>query len=105
MLTPKAKAIQLIDKFFEYVNPWNDDGKASYGMAWKNAKKAALIAVDEIIESRKDDARFDDTLASFSEYHTPHPMYLKYWQEIIQEIEKFFEERECVNEAQNLERI
>ena len=48
-MTPKEKAIELIDKFYDHVNPWNDEGEASYGMAEKNAKKCALIAVDEII--------------------------------------------------------
>ena len=48
-MTPKEKAIELIDKFYDYVNPWNDEGEASYGMAEKNAKKCALIAVEEII--------------------------------------------------------
>ena len=53
------------------------------------AKQCALIAVDEIIRSRRDDGAFDDTLSSSgSEYYTPHPMYLTYWLQVKQEIEK-----------------
>jgi hypothetical protein len=55
----------------------------------EDAKQCALIAVDEIIKSREDDRHFDDTLSSTgSEYYTAHPMYLTYWQEVKQEIEK-----------------
>jgi hypothetical protein len=46
-----------------------------------------LIAVDEIIESRKDDGAFDDTKLG-SEYYTPHPMYLSYWNLVKKEINK-----------------
>jgi methionine synthase II (cobalamin-independent) len=52
------------------------------------AKQCALIAVDEIILSRKDDSQFDDTLwAGGSDIYKMHPMYLNYWQEVKQEIE------------------
>jgi len=45
--------------------------------------------VDEIIKSREDDGAFDDTLSSTSsEYYTAHPMYLTFWLEVKQEIEK-----------------
>jgi hypothetical protein len=52
------------------------------------AIECALVAVDEIILSRKDDSQFDDTLwAGGSDMYTMHPMYLNYWQEVKQEIE------------------
>ena len=55
--------------------------------SFKNAVQCALIAVDEIIESRKDDNRFDDTLFQITtHYITPHPMYLTYWIKVKQEI-------------------
>ena len=55
----------------------------------QRAKQCALIAVDEIILSRKDDNQFDDTLwAKSSNMYSMHPMYLKYWQEVKQELEK-----------------
>jgi hypothetical protein len=76
-MTPKDKALQL---FKSYLNVGMGDG-------W--AKQCALIAVDEIIESRKDDSMFGDTLLSTSsEYYNPHPMYITYWLQVKQEIEK-----------------
>ena len=52
-------------------------------------KDFALIAVDEIIESRKDDRRFDDRLTqSGSEYASLHPMGLSYWLEVEKELKK-----------------
>lgn len=81
-MTPKEKAQELVDKF-----------KLKYEFFTKSfikttAKQSSLIAVDEIILSRKDDNQFDDTLWSGgSDMYTMHPMYLKYWQEVKQEIE------------------
>jgi len=81
-MTPKEKAEQLYDKFLQYV-PAEEEFEHEY------AKKCALIAVDQIIESRKEDGHFDDSLSvTGSEYYTPHPMYLNYWLHVKQEIEK-----------------
>ena len=77
MMTPKEKAVDIFYKYFEATNNHYI------------AKECALIAVDEIILSRKDDSQFDDTLwAGGSDMYTMHPMYLNYWQEVKQEIEK-----------------
>ena len=47
----------------------------------------AMLIVDEIIESRKEDSAFDDRhLANGSDYYTPHPMYFTYWKEVKNEI-------------------
>lgn len=93
-MTPKEKAIELVDKCYQLF-PLQKDVIANVGDLsweydnWKQAKQCALIAVDEIISSRKDDSQFDDTLwAGGSDMYTMHPMYLKYWQEVKQEIEK-----------------
>lgn len=82
-LSPKEKAEQLMEKYYEsYID---DDFYGDYTIA---TKKSSLIAVDEIIESRKEDGSFDDTLlSSGSEYYSPHPMYLTYWLEVKKEIE------------------
>jgi hypothetical protein len=79
-MTPQEKAEELVDKFYPiFTNSVRDT----------LAKQCALKAVDEIIESRKDDGRFDDRLLSTSsEYYTPHPMYLTYWLQVKQELEK-----------------
>lgn len=84
-MTPKEKASQLINDFYDITYYSAND----YGERFRIAKQCALIAVDEIIKSREDDGHFDDTLSSTSsEYYTPHPMYLTFWLEVKQEIEK-----------------
>ena len=75
-MTPKEKAQKLVGKFIQ------TNGNSFF------AKECALIAVDEIIESRKDDGAFDDTKwGNSSEYYTPHPMYLNYWLLVKEEIQ------------------
>lgn len=75
-MTPKEKAEELVTIFFQYLPV-------------ETAKKCAVKVVLEIIKSRKDDGSFDDSLSSTSsEYYTPHPMYLTYWLQVRQEIQK-----------------
>jgi hypothetical protein len=75
-MTPKVKAAYLVVKYMSKV------------VSKRVAIECALVAVDEIILSRKDDSQFDDTLwAGGSDMYTMHPMYLNYWQEVKQEIE------------------
>jgi len=82
-MTPKEKATELVNKFYSTLYHQN-----SIKIRNDIAKKSALIAVDEIIDSRKEDKGFDDTLLSeASEYWSAHPMYLTYWQEVKKEIE------------------
>ena len=77
-MTPKEKAEELVYKFCTFPQ-----------LDWTDAKQCALIAVDEIIESRKDDAQFDDALLSTSSgYYTAHPMYKTYWMQVKQQLEK-----------------
>jgi hypothetical protein len=58
-------------------------------MTMESAKQCALIAVDEIIKSREEDSHFDDKLLyTGSDYLTVHPMYLTYWLQVKEEIEK-----------------
>jgi len=76
-MNPKQKAAYLVVKYMSKV------------VSKQVAKECALVNVDEIISSREDDGAFDDTLSSTSsEYYTPHPMYLTYWMQVKQEIEK-----------------
>ena len=74
-MTPKEKAIELVDKFlnqdinFPYID--SEDGQcigAGY-MTYNSAKQCALIAVDEILKTNPYKAR-------------------NYWQEVKKEIEK-----------------
>jgi hypothetical protein len=69
MKTPKEKSIELVDKFYNYVNCWGNDGNADYQLAMVNAKQCALIAVDEILNV----------------IEVPSIEY-KYWEEVKQEI-------------------
>jgi hypothetical protein len=89
-MTPKEKAEELVHKFKKYsYYPTTNDDVLFVNQLNYNAKQSALIAVDEIINSRNDDRGFDDTLSSVSnEYYTLHPMYFTYWKEVKQELEK-----------------
>ena len=72
-MTPKEKALELVNKFTEYTKVFDDCA------GWVNdeisAKQCALIAVDEII----------DNIDGFLEARI---WALDYWQEVKQEIEK-----------------
>jgi len=63
-MTPKEKAKKLVDKMWIYSLP-NANG------SWQNAKKCALIAVDEVLYML-----IGDNLV------------IDYWKEVKQEIEK-----------------
>lgn len=83
-MTPKEKALELYKDAF---NRWCYE--LSHEKNVLTAKNAAEYVCDKIIESRKDDNSFDDTLLSTaSEYYTPHPMYLTYWKQVKEEIRK-----------------
>ena len=75
-MTPPKKAEALFTKF------------VFQGAETKQiAIESALIVVDEIIESRKEDKAFDDReFAKSSDYFTPHPMGLTYWKEVKNEL-------------------
>jgi hypothetical protein len=80
-MTPQEKAIELYNKYLPYVN--------DYAYPEIATKELCMITIGEIIKSRKDDSRFGDTLLSTSsEYYNPHPMYITYWLQVKQEIEK-----------------
>ena len=86
-MTPKEKALELVREMYGYIF---DGGKHEEAEdAWFIAKQCALKAVDEIIKSRKDDDIFDDYMSvGGSDYYTPHPMYLTYWLQVKEEIDK-----------------
>lgn len=72
-MTPKEKAIDLVGRYYDYVNVFDDEGNANYQQAENNAKECALIAIDELIK-----------LGDFSGVREP----MMYWQKVKQEIEK-----------------
>jgi hypothetical protein len=69
-MTPKQKAKELVDKFFEYSYrvKWDID-KNKWEHNFDQSKQCALIAVDEILKTNPYKAR-------------------NYWQEVKTEIEK-----------------
>jgi hypothetical protein len=79
-MTPKEKATQLCDAFYQklplerYVKTTDGDLSWEYN-SWKRAKECALIAVDEILNalSYKVSSNFEE---------------LKYYEELKQEIKK-----------------
>ena len=87
-MTPQEKADELVDKMY-YIGRYDDKEDYNPAMAWDRAKQCALIAVNEIIESRKADPDFDDTkLGIVTHYIAPHPLRLSYWTKVKEEIEK-----------------
>ncbi len=89
-MTPKEKAIELADIYFEIVKDIDWRKTNSPPMFMAHVKKCALTAVDECIESTKqlvhnytkgDDKRYSDIYLSMS-------LSVAYWQEVKQEIEK-----------------
>ena len=85
-MTPKEKAKQLVDKFYQttpnesWFNP--PIGLQEEYKAWEQSKQCALITVDEIINSRPS---LPELLNGgyFSE-----EILLSNWKEVKQEIEK-----------------
>jgi hypothetical protein len=71
-MTPKEKAQELVDKFKIFVIGRNDSV-----IEKQNAKRCALIAVDEIIES-------DWFIPTLRDKHE----WTSYWNEVKTEIEK-----------------
>ena len=87
-MTPKEKAKELLDKMY-FSRRYKEEEDYIPEQAWIHAKQCALITVNEIISSREDDGAFNDTMSyNGSDYYTPHPMYLTYWKQVKQEIEK-----------------
>jgi hypothetical protein len=68
MISPKEKAEELVNKMERPM-----DGVSIFRLA---AKKLALIAVDEVIES-------------LHEHHWQNRLIINYWEEVKQEIENY----------------
>ena len=69
-MTPKEKAGELIHKFAKPI-----DTMHKYPMCYETSKQCALIAVDEIL---------DATIYYFNN----DDLFVEYWKEVKQEIEK-----------------
>jgi len=76
-MTPKEKAQELLDKIINIANKHD-----CFGNEYPLAKDCALIAVDEILkEYAHAENHIEDIMGRIS-------LYIKYWQEVKQEIEK-----------------
>jgi len=69
-MTPKEKAIELVNKMRDEIPCHCDD--------WEQAKQCALIAVDEVINCCEEYDKLPETWVT----------QINYWQEVRQEIEK-----------------
>jgi hypothetical protein len=78
-MTPKEKAIELVDGFKNIDIEYNDsiEGNCFMTMTKSDAKQCALISINEIIEANPIIFRLDNTIMSNKSY----------WQEVKQEIE------------------
>jgi len=69
-MTPKEKAIELVDKFMEHTVEWDQVTEYAFDSEY-HAKQCALIAVDEIIKN--------DTIFLYVHH-------LDFWKQVKQEI-------------------
>jgi hypothetical protein len=83
-MTPKEKAIELVDEFKNIDIEYNDsiEGNCFMTMTKSDAKQCALIAVDEIINSNPTSQLSDPFLGNRT-YEN-----VNYWKEVKQELEK-----------------
>ena len=77
-MTPKEKAQELVDKFIEFTQDW--DARDGYINDEFRAKECALIAVDEIIKTLKDNDLYIGGETNIDEI-------IIFWKEVKQEIE------------------
>jgi hypothetical protein len=73
-MTPKEKAIELVDMFMEHTVEWDKVTEVAFDSEY-HAKKCALISVDEVIES-------------LHEHYWQNRLLIDYWTQVKQEIEK-----------------
>lgn len=73
-MTPKEKAIELVDMFMEHTVEWDNVTEYAFDSEY-HAKQCTLIAVDEIIEA-------------LHEHHWQNRLIIDYWEEVKHELEK-----------------
>lgn len=76
-MTPKEKADQLIEKYYD-LQVSSEETTTYY---WCYAKRCSLITVDEIIKSTGLETTYEDDEGKFHDFGL-------FWQEVKQEIEK-----------------
>jgi len=71
-MTPKEKAIEIVDKFIEHTVEWDQVTEYAFDSEY-HAKQCALIAVDQIFEA-------------LDEHHWQNRNVTEYYTEVKQEI-------------------
>jgi hypothetical protein len=74
-MTPKEKAIELVDKFMEHTVEWDNVTEHAFDSEY-HAIQCALIAVDQIFEA-------------LDEHHWENRNVTEYYREVKEEIQKF----------------
>ena len=92
-MTPKEKAKELIEKYLSFVD-WYDLQEDCTNREWaiRNAKKCALICVDENVKMLK--IILDQSINIYQSLNTPKKLcidllnpLLKFWEQVKKEIE------------------
>ena len=81
-MTPKEKAQELVNKFAKLP----EEGSLMWYLSFEIAKKCALIAVDEILETTKVKWATQRKFPNGEYKFWKGVAYKKYWQEVKQEI-------------------
>jgi len=76
-MTPQEKANKLVDVYYDSIMSF-----LTNNMKLENAKKCALIAVDEIMEFMRMDDEYTETASN------ANSKWVNYWIEVKQEIKK-----------------
>jgi hypothetical protein len=92
MITPKEKAKELVDKFYQ-TTPNEAFINEPYGIgaeykAWEQAKECALIAVEEILKTRPGFPYPNELGLEIKGIFNIINYPIVYWQEVKKEIEK-----------------
>jgi len=94
-LTPKEEAIQLVEKYLEFTNDWEDVEHQSLsnrlairaiGSNIIKAKKCAIICVDKILESDPTTPILDSDY--WENYSDRIDLAKNHYQQVLQEISK-----------------
>ena len=89
-MTSKQKSIQLIERFyFSLPNNGSKSGLCNIHQRWDEAKKCALISVDEIL------------IIMNQEYFTGSEK-IEYWEEVRKELLNAIKDKSQVNDSKNL---
>ena len=88
MMTPKDKSIELIEKFEPYVEYQGDDCFTEREKMLINAKRCALIAVDELINTEYQTVSKLLDVIQKNKIRLVISLNKDYWQEVKQEIQK-----------------